>query len=146
MDDIDHRLLALLRTDARQPVASLSAALGVSRSTVKARMDRLVETGVIQGFTIVLQAEQAQNAVRAVMLVEVDGRAADRVMQRLRGFPEVRTLQSTNGRWDMVALIETATLTEFDETLRRVRLLDGISSTETSILLSSHKGGTFSLP
>jgi len=145
MDEIDHKLLSLLRSDARQPVASLAAALGVSRSTVKSRMDRLEGAGVIQGYTVVLKADSRPNAVRAVMLIEVDGRAADRVIARLRGFPEVRSLQSTNGRWDVVALIETATLPEFDETLRRIRLVDGISSTESNILLSAHKGKTDAL-
>jgi DNA-binding Lrp family transcriptional regulator len=145
MDDLDHQLIAQLRSDARQPIASLSAALGVSRSTVKARLDRLMESGVVQGFTVVLNAENRPAAVRAVTMIEVDGRNAERVIARLRGFPEVRSLQTTNGRWDVVALIETASLPEFDDTLRRIRLIDGISATETSILLSSRKGGVAQL-
>jgi DNA-binding Lrp family transcriptional regulator len=139
MDDLDHRLIALLRSDARQPVASLAAATGVARSTVKARIDRLVASGTIQGFTVLLREAGRRDAVRAVMMVEVDGRHAERVISRLRGFPEIRSLQTTNGRWDIVATIETDTLQAFDDTLRRVRLVDGISATETSILLAQRK-------
>jgi DNA-binding Lrp family transcriptional regulator len=62
------------------------------------------------------------------------------VIRRLRGFPEVRTLYSTNGRWDVVAELEVASLPAFDETLRRIREVDGITVTETSILLASRKG------
>lgn len=139
MDDLDHRLLALLRTDARRSVASLAAELKVSRATVRARIDRLVETNVILGFTVVLQAAQRTQGVRAIALIEVEGRAAEQVIARLRGFPEVRTLSTTNGRWDLVAEIETGSLEEFDDTLRRIRQIPGISSTETNILLSARK-------
>src|SRR5882757_3410626 len=137
MDDLDHRLLSLLRADARKPVSNLATALGVSRATVRARIDRLVDTGVIQGFTIVVKAGSQPNVIRAITLIEVEGQAADRVMQRLRGFPEVRALHSTNGRWDLVAEIETETLEAFDQTLRRIRQVEGISVTETSLMLSS---------
>ena len=61
------------------------------------------------------------------------------MLRLLRGIPEVRTIHATNGRWDIVAELETGTLADFDEVLRRIRLIDGISATETSILLASHK-------
>lgn len=139
MDDIDRRLIALLRTDARLPVSSLAAALDLSRATVRSRMDRLVAGGVIQGFTVRLNEPGSLRRVRAIMMVEVEGQGADRVMSRLHGFPEVRTLHSTNGRWDIVAELVTETLEEFDELLRRIRMIGGIAATETSILLSARK-------
>jgi DNA-binding Lrp family transcriptional regulator len=140
MDDLDHRLIALLRADSRQAVSNLSATLGVSRSTVKFRIDRLLAQGIIQGFTTILRADVDTGAIRAVTLIEVEGQSADRVQNRLIGFPEVRSLHSTNGRWDFIVRIETATLEEFDDCLRRIRLVPGISATETNILLSSRKG------
>jgi DNA-binding Lrp family transcriptional regulator len=139
MDALDRDLISMLRTDARLPVASLALALGVSRATVKARLDRLLADGVIQGFTVVLNAPEAE-AVRAIAMIAVEGRAAESVIRRLRGFPEVRMLYSTNGRWDVVAEIEVASLPAFDETLKRIREVDGITASETSILLASRKG------
>ena len=138
MDSLDRDLIALLRTDARTPIASLASALSVSRATVKARLDRLLGDGV--GFTVVLNAPEAAG-VRAIPLIEVEGRSTEVVIRRLRGFPEVRTLHSTNGRWDVVAEIEVDSLPAFDETLRRIRDVVGITVTETSILLASRKGG-----
>ena len=140
MDDLDHRLIALLRENARLPVASLSAALGVSRATVKSRIDRMVSDGTIQGFTLRLRAETERDGIRAVMMIAVEGRVAEAVMRALQGYPEIRRLHSTNGRWDIVAELETPTLSAFDASLSRIRLIDGIASTETSILLSSRKG------
>lgn len=139
MDDLDNRLVAMLRADARRPVASLAAELKVSRATVRARIDRLVESGVIAGFTVLLRKDVRPATVRAITMIEVEGRAADAVIARLYGFPEVRTLYTTNGRWDVVAEIETDSLEAFDDTLRRVRQIVGIASTETSILLSARK-------
>ena len=139
MDTLDRELIALLRTDGRAPVASLAAGLGVSRATVKARLDRMLGAGVIQGFTVVLNGPGAEG-MRAITLIEVEGRSAEAVIRRLRGFPEVRSLYSTNGRWDVVAELEVASLPAFDATLRHIREIDGITATETSILLASRKG------
>ena len=144
MDDTDHRLLALLRTDARRPISSLALDLGISRATVRARMQRLLDDGVIQGFTVVLRAGKGAHGIRAITMVEVAGPSAERLIRRLQGFPEVRTLSTTNGRWDIVAEIETASLEALDDILRRIRLLEGIAGTETSILLSTRKGMTAS--
>ncbi len=139
MDDLDRRLIALLRHDARLPVASLAAHLGVSRATVRGRIDRLMATGIIQGFTVRLREDAAENRVRAVMMIEVEGHRTEAVLRRLAGFPEVRALHSTNGRWDVVAELETDTLQSFDRLLSEIRLLDGIAASETSILLASRK-------
>ena len=139
LDDLDRRLIARLRTDARRPVSSLATDLGVSRATVRARIDRLVVDGVIGGFTIVLRAGAETAPIRAITTIEVAGPSADRVLARLLGFPEIRRVHTTNGRWDIVAEIESDSLQQFDEILRRVRLLDGIAATETSLLLSERK-------
>ncbi|MGC4077555.1 MAG: Lrp/AsnC family transcriptional regulator [Rubrivivax sp.] len=139
LDDLDHRLISLLRSDGRLPVAKLATELGVSRATVTARMERLVKTGAIAGYTVMLRTQARNDAVRAVMMVEIDGKNSEVVIRRLTGFPEIRTLYTTNGRWDVVAEIETPTLREFDELLRKVRQVDGIANTETSILLAARK-------
>jgi DNA-binding Lrp family transcriptional regulator len=73
VDDLDHQLIGLLRQNSRLPVASLAAATGVSRATVKARIDRLVENGTIEAFTIRLGAELRQAEVRAIVLIDVEG-------------------------------------------------------------------------
>lgn len=137
LDELDRRLIAMLRHDARAPVSSLALALGVSRATVKARIDRLVAEGTIKAFTVVLAEEVGTQAVRAIMSIEVEGRTTDRVVRQLRGFPEVRALHTTNGRWDLVAELEAPSLEAFDETLRRVRLIESIGVTETSLLLAT---------
>ena len=141
MDDLDYRLLARLRSDAREPVAKLAAALGVSRATVRSRIDRLVAESVILGFTITTRAADAAHVVRAIVMIEIEGQGTDKVIRRLAGFPSLRHLYTTNGRFDVVAEIETPTLEAFDDVLRQIRQVEGIRTTETNILLSARKGG-----
>ena len=139
IDDLDRRLIALLRADSRTPAANLAKALKVSRGTVQNRIDRLIARGVVQGFTIRTKPELEGNRVRAIMCVEIEGERARAVVQVLRGFPEVDKVHSTNGRWDLVVELDVETLAQFSEALDRIREIEGIASTETSILLATQK-------
>jgi DNA-binding Lrp family transcriptional regulator len=140
LDDTDRKLIALLRHDARAPVSTLAVDLKLSRATIKTRIDRLVENNIIQGFTVVLKAGAESAKVKAMMLVEIEGQWTDKLSKRLVGIPQVRTIYSTNGRWDLVVEIETETLEEFDTVLREIRALEGIITSETNLLLSRRKG------
>ncbi|WP_172426320.1 Lrp/AsnC family transcriptional regulator [Rhizobium leguminosarum] len=141
VDDLDIELLSALRHNARISVSSLAAMTGASRATVATRIDRLVASGTIVGFTIRTGHETRSAGVRAIVMIEVLGKLADRVADQLRGLPQVRALHSTNGKWDFVAELEDRDLAAFDETLRRIRLINGINSTETNILLKTSKTG-----
>ena len=139
MDDTDRRLIALLRENARVPVATLAHLLKVSRGTVQNRIDRLTADGVISGFTVRLKPEAEPQRVRAITMVAVDGEHATAVVKALRGLPEVLALHTTNGRWDIVVELGVDSLEAFDHALQRIQLVKGISSSETSLLLSTHK-------
>jgi DNA-binding Lrp family transcriptional regulator len=139
MDELDQRLLSLLRLDARLTVAEIAKTLRVSRATARSRIDRLKADGTIQGFTVVLKAGAEAKLIRAIMMIEVEGKGTDRIIGHLKGLTALRALHTTNGRWDIVAEIEVETLEAFDQTLRRIREIDGIASTETSLLLASLK-------
>jgi DNA-binding Lrp family transcriptional regulator len=137
MDSFDEKLITLLRHNARRSISDLAVDLGVSRATVRARMERLEKAGDILGYTVILRADAVDQSVRGVMTIEIEGHAADRVIRALGGFPEVSTVHTTNGRWDLVVELSTATLTEFDVVLRRIRLIPGITGSETSLLLAT---------
>jgi DNA-binding Lrp family transcriptional regulator len=140
MDDLDRSLLTLLRTDSREPVASLAAKLKVSRGTVQNRINRMTAPGgAIQGFTVRTGPELEANRIRAIMTIAVEGERSGAVIKALRGLPEVDKVHTTNGRWDLVAELDTSTLAEFSQTLDQIRMIEGIASTETSILLATQK-------
>jgi DNA-binding Lrp family transcriptional regulator len=138
-DDLDRKLIALLRADSRTPAAALAATLRVSRGTVQNRIARLMSQGVIQGFTVKTRPELEANRVRAIMTIAIEGERSGAVVRALRGFPEVDAIHTTNGRWDLVAELDVETLAEFSRTLDAIRQIEGIASTETSILLATQK-------
>ncbi len=138
MDALDVRLISLLREDARLSVATLAKRLSVSRGTVQNRIDKLVEQRVLLGFTVKTAAEAASHRIRAITTIRTEG-DADVVLRTIRGYPAVRALHTTNGRWDIVAELATDTLQEFDEVLRQIGKVKGVANTETSLLLSTHK-------
>ena len=136
-DDLDKRLIAILREDGRAPIAKLATILGVSRATVQNRLDRLLDSGAVLGFTIRARETRGPDGVHAIMMIEVAGHSTTTVIRRLRGLPELRRLHSTNGKWDLVVELSADSLADFDRVLREVRMVDGITNSETSILLSS---------
>jgi DNA-binding Lrp family transcriptional regulator len=139
MDDTDRRLIALLRHDARATIASLAEALGVARGTVQNRLARLEADGTIVGYTVRLRPDVEEHRIRALTTIAVEGNRVDAVIEALRGEPAVSALHSTNGRWDIVAELRADSLEAFDRVLGRLRQLEGVSRTETSLLLSTFK-------
>jgi DNA-binding Lrp family transcriptional regulator len=139
MDALDRQLIALLRADSRKPAAALAQALRVSRGTVQNRIDRLVREGAIQGFTVKTRPDVDAGRVRAVMTIAIEGERSGAVVRALKGLPEVAAIHTTNGRWDLVAELDVATLADFSAALDRIRQIEGIAATETSILLATQK-------
>jgi DNA-binding Lrp family transcriptional regulator len=139
MDDLDRRLIAQLRIDARAPIATLAKRLGVARGTVQNRIARLAADGTIAGYTVRLKPQTDVDRVSGIMTIAVEGNHLERVVRILRGDPAVAALHSTNGRWDLVAELRTDSLEAIDEVINRIRSIESITRTETSLLLSSYK-------
>ncbi len=137
MDELDRKLLAFLRADSRTPAATLAARLKVSRGTVQNRIARLQAQGVIRGFTVRTRPELEDGRVRALMSIAVEGERSTMVVRRLKGFPAVDRIWTTNGRWDLIAELDVANLAEFSRVLDEIRTVEGIAMTETSLLLTS---------
>lgn len=137
MDQIDQELLILLRHNARQSISDLATTLNVSRATVRSRLKRLEESNEIVGYTVVLQSDALELPVRGMTSIEIEGLASSRVIRALSGFFEISEIHTTNGRWDLVIELGAKNLADFDETLRKIRLIPGVRNTETSLLLTA---------
>jgi DNA-binding Lrp family transcriptional regulator len=139
MDETDHQLLSLLRQDARLSIADLSHKLAVSRGTVTNRITKLEDQGVIVGYTVRVRPDVQHNTIKAWMSIAVDGNQTRSVIASLLGEPNVAILHDTNGRWDLLAELRADNLQELGKTLERIRLVKGISNTETSIHLETYR-------
>ncbi len=139
MDDLDRKLLALLRENARAAVATLAKKLGVARGTAQNRLARMEKDGVIVGYTVRLKPQAETQQIRAIMTIAVEGNRTQSVLRALRGEPAVVAVHSTNGRWDFVAELRVENLQEFDRVIARISLFEGVSRSETNLLLTSYK-------
>ena len=139
MDSTDQALISLLRQNARYTVADLAKKLGVSRGTIRNRMLRLEDAGVIVGYTVQLRPDTQTQTIRAWMSIAIEGNMSRQVIASLLGEPCIVALHDTNGRWDLLAELEARTLADLGQALERIRLIRNISNSETSIHLKSYR-------
>jgi DNA-binding Lrp family transcriptional regulator len=139
MDDLDLKLIALLRANARESVATLAHKLQVARGTVSNRIERLERSGVIVGYTVRLRPDVQPNEIAAWTSIAVEGNQTRAVISHLLGEPGVAALHDTNGRWDLLAQLRASNLNELAAVLERMRLIKGIGATETSIHLQTYR-------
>lgn len=136
MDETDQALLVLLAENARQPAATLARRLGLARSTVQARIERLEKTGAIAGYTL-RQGPAMSPALRATVLISIEPRAGPAVLARLKAMPEVETVHTTTGRVDLIATLTAKTTEALDAALDRIGETRGVKGSESLIHLST---------
>ena len=135
LSETDRSILAALRADARISVKELARAAGVSRTTAKVRLETLVSEGRIRRFTIETDVD-VEGEVRAISMIELQGKMSREVVRTLTKIPEIATVYSTNGSWDLVIEIKTDSLVNFDRVLREIREVPGVLNSESCLLLS----------
>ena len=137
LDATDRALLALLRENARAPVAQLARALGLSRTTVQSRIERLERQRVVVGYTVVVPDAAEAALVRAHIFITVAPRQSAAIEQALRRIPEVRVLQSVSGPFDLIAVVAAQSIGELDALIDRIGGLEGVERTTSAIVLST---------
>jgi DNA-binding Lrp family transcriptional regulator len=137
IDATDQRILALLREDARASTSKLGRKLGLSRTTVQSRIERLLERGVIAGFTVRLSDEMVRGQIRAHVMIKALPKLASRVEAELRRLPEVRKLYAISGAHDFIAVLVADSVRAIDGLLDRIGVLEGVDRTDSSIVLST---------
>ena len=137
IDAQDRRLIALLREDARQPITSLAQALGLSRASVYARMDRLERDGVIAGYTVRLGADYDERLIRAQIMLKVAPRLTQALERKLMQMPELIVLHAISGEYDMIIVVEAEGVSALTDVVDRIGVLDGVEKTTTSILMAT---------
>ena len=137
VDPTDRALIALLRDDARASTAELARRLGLSRTTVQSRMERLQRSGVISGYTVTVPDELEAGLVRAHVLITLAPKRSGAIETALRRIPEVRVLHSVSGPFDLIAIVAAASIGELDALIDRIGGLDGVERTTSAIVLST---------
>lgn len=135
--DADQQLLTVLREDARASTAEIARRLKLSRTTVQSRIDRLERAGVIAGYTVRVHEAAEHGHIRAHILITVLPKQTAAVVEALQRMPEVRTLHSVSGPFDLVALGVTPDVARMDALTDRIGATEGVERTMSSIILSA---------
>ena len=133
----DLELLALLKSNAREPVAALARKLGISRTTVQDRLNRLEQSGVIAGYAVRLSEEVDKGGIRAYVTVAAEPRRAVDVTRALMKIPQIEALHTVSGKFDIIALVKTAHAEDMDRMLDHMGAIPGVTRTESAIILST---------
>jgi DNA-binding Lrp family transcriptional regulator len=137
MDDTDSALLALLKANARLSVAAIAQALGLARTTVQSRIERLERQGVITGYTLRLGAAATPPLIRATALLQIEPRTLPAVLKRLGRLDAVASAHTTSGRFDLIVELAAASTEVLDGALDAIGEVPGVRSSESLIHLST---------
>jgi len=136
-DATDRQLLELLSANARLPTAELGRRLGLSRTTVQSRIERLERDGTILGYTVRTAPATAHPSVKAHVAITLAPKHTASVETMLRKMQQVRELHAVSGNVDLLAVVAGETTDELDRVIDRIGALDGVVRTNSMILLST---------
>ncbi|MBO9498087.1 MAG: Lrp/AsnC family transcriptional regulator [Novosphingobium sp.] len=137
LDEIDERLLAVLRNDGRRPIAQLAKDLGISRGLLYTRLARLEDEGIVAGYTVRLGDAFAGRRVRAHMMIKTLPRCHREVEQALAALPLVQAVFAISGEYDVIAMIEAEDGPQLNDLIDDIGLLEGVERTTTSVILAT---------
>jgi DNA-binding Lrp family transcriptional regulator len=137
IDRLDVELLGRLTANARVGVAELSSALGVSRNTIQLRMRRLEETGVLRGFSPIIDFEAIGAPVQALISLELDQRRLDHIVDGLRRLPEVLEVKIQAGREDLLVHVAIRSLEALQVLTSAIVDIEGVRKTTSTFSVST---------
>ena len=132
MDELDRQILDIFRRDARTPYTEIADEVGTSEGTVRNRVEQLVDSGVIERFTV---ATRTGN-VKAMIEIRVDVNVhTGGLTERLVEYNQVDLVWQVSGEEDIVLVVDTADTEKLNNLISRVRELDEVVSTKTRLIL-----------
>ncbi|MBF0877691.1 Lrp/AsnC family transcriptional regulator [Gluconobacter cerevisiae] len=134
-DSLDQALLDILRRNARTPTAALARRLGISRTTLQGRMERLERQGHIRGYTLVENTDD--DLLRAHVSIVITPRHSQKVERDLKTLPELRELHAVSGASDLIAILGAATTEAINRAIDDIGQMEGVERTVSAIILST---------
>ena len=137
IDGKDKALLSLLSANSRTPTAELARELGMSRTTVTSRIERLEKRGIIAGYTLRHSGDYERGRIQAHVMISSDPKQSAQIVQTLKKLQAIRALHAVNGSHDMLAKVNAESTQDLDQVLDAIGNTEGISKTISSIILST---------
>ena len=133
----DVALIRLLQANGRESISNLARMLGVSRTAVQERLNRLKRLGVIEGFTVKLNQDWNRSQITTFVELVIDPKYAKQILVALERMPPIKALWSVSGRFDLLAEAATSTTEDINRLLGDVGNIEGVTHTESSVVLST---------
>jgi Lrp/AsnC family transcriptional regulator for asnA, asnC and gidA len=132
LDAVDRKILNILQIDARTSFASIARELGVSEATVRFRVKKLLEKGVIIRFIALLNPRKIGLPITAIIMAKVDSNLLEEAFERLASFDETHHVFQSTGEYDIVAVVHARDLLHLSELRKRVKMIPGIKEASVS--------------
>jgi DNA-binding Lrp family transcriptional regulator len=137
IDHLDDKIIEILKKDSRRPFVEIANELEVSEGTIRSRVKKLFEEGVIQAFTI----KTSSKNVKALVEVKIDVNVnTSDIADQIAGFDGVSEVYEVTGEEDIVAIIDVTSSPQLNEIIERIRRYDNVESTRTRLILKEHFG------
>ena len=137
MDSLDQRIVSQLVTDARASYAEIGAVVGLSAPAVKRRVDKLIDLGILRGFTAVVDPEALGWGTEAYVQVYCKGTVSPQALfNTWESIPEVVSASTVTGQADAILRVRARNVRDLERALERIRGDDTIDHTESIIVLS----------
>jgi Lrp/AsnC family transcriptional regulator, leucine-responsive regulatory protein len=137
-DATDRAILELLQENCKQPLAAIGEKVGLSAPAVVERIHKLEEAGVIRSYTALLDARRLGRDVTAFIGVSMHPGDVHPVEQAITAIDEVLECHHVTGVYTLVLKVKTRNTETLEALIDRVRRLEGVSRTETMVVLSTH--------
>ena len=137
MNKMDNTLLNFLKKNGRASISSIAAELNLTRTTIRTKINKLINNGEILGFTIITKSDVQSPPVRGLVMIQIEGTGARLIQKKLVALQQVKAVHTTNGKWDIIVDLGTQSLDELDEILTKIRKFSGVKNSETSLFLST---------
>jgi DNA-binding Lrp family transcriptional regulator len=137
MDDLDRRILSILRRDARTPYTEIADRVGTSEGTVRNRVDRMTDEGVIERFTVTTRTGNVKAMIEISVEMNVN---TDAVGERMAEWEEVDFVWQVSGEEDVVLVVDAVDTRAVNELITQAREMDEVKSTKTRLILDERLG------
>jgi DNA-binding Lrp family transcriptional regulator len=137
MDELDRRILAILRRDSRTPYTEIADRVGTSEGTVRNRVEQLVGEGIIERFTVATRTGNVKAMIEVSVAVDVD---TTDVSDRMAEWDEVDFVWQVSGEADIVMVVDAADTRAVNELITQARELDEVQNTKTRLILDERLG------
>lgn len=137
MTEKDKQLLALMQKNARESVASLARQLGVSRTALQERIQRLENNGIIDGYSVRLGANVVRAPIQCFTFAALNNKNFPDVIKQLKNLTAVQAVHSISGDWDLIIHICTDTLEKLNAEINKINEMMGIVRTTSNIVMET---------